>query len=324
MSGKRRKPYAARVTVKWTEDGKQIRKYLGFYRTRQEALKALADYNANPYDLEAREVTFAELYERWCKYKFKDAPVKGIYIAAYKNLSDLHGMKFTEIRKRHIQGVIDECSLKYQAKSHMKSLCGQLFKYAIDLEIVSTNFASLVELPPHEQSEIHKPFSEEELKILWANTDDFAVRIALILCYTGLRPKELIEIKTANVNLEERYMRGGSKTTAGKNRLIPIAEKIYPLIAEMYNADNEYLILEQVKNYSRLRVSIWNKSEVLNNLPSKHLPHDGRHTCATLLDNAEVPLKIRQMILGHSSADVTNRVYTHKTIQQLLDAINQI
>ena len=57
LSGKRRKPYAARVTVKWTEDGKQVRKYLGFYRTRQEALKALADYNANPYDLEAREVT---------------------------------------------------------------------------------------------------------------------------------------------------------------------------------------------------------------------------------------------------------------------------
>ena len=44
LSGKRRKPYAARVTLKWTEDGKQIRKYLGFFRTRQEALKALANY----------------------------------------------------------------------------------------------------------------------------------------------------------------------------------------------------------------------------------------------------------------------------------------
>ena len=132
----------------------------------------------------------------------------------------------------------------------MKSLCGQLFKYAIDLEIVTTNFASLVEMPPHEQSEIHKPFSEEELKILWANTDD--------------------------------------------------------------------------KDYSQLRYDIWEKSSVKKSLSTRHLPHDGRHTCATLLDNAEVPLKIRQLILGHSSQDITNRVYTHKTLQQLLNAINQI
>ena len=327
LSGKRRKPYAARITVGWTEDGKQIRKYLGFFRTRQEALKALADYNENPFDLTSKEVTFAELYERWAKHKFKDEPVKGVYVAAYKNLSALHDMKFSDIRKRHIQGVIDASPLKYQAKSHMKSLCGQLFKYAIDLELVTTNFASLVDLPPHEQSEIHKPFSEEELKILWANTEDFAVKIALILCYTGLRPKELIEIKTANVNLEERCMRGGVKTAAGKNRIIPIAEKIYPFIAEMYDEKNEYLIMFEgthIKNYNAFRVSFWDSCTVIQNLPSRHLPHDGRHTCATLLDNAEIPLKIRQLILGHSSQDITNRVYTHKTIQQLLDAINKI
>ena len=55
-----------------------------------------------------------------------------------------------------------------------------------------------------------------------------------------------------------------------------------------------------------------------------HLPHDGRHTCATLMDDAEISLKIRQLILGHSSQDITSRVYTHKTIRQLIDAIDKI
>ncbi|MBR6013189.1 MAG: tyrosine-type recombinase/integrase [Selenomonadaceae bacterium] len=59
-------------------------------------------------------------------------------------------------------------------------------------------------------------------------------------------------------------------------------------------------------------------------MPTKHLPHDGRHTCATLLDDAKVPLKIQQLILGHSSPNIANPVYTHKTIQQLIDAINRI
>lgn len=56
----------------------------------------------------------------------------------------------------------------------------------------------------------------------------------------------------------------------------------------------------------------------------QHLPHDCRHTCATLLSNAGVELKIIQLILGHSSKDITNRIYTHKTIEQLVEAINQI
>ena len=69
LGKRRRKPYAARITTGWTEDGKQKKKYLGYYKTRQEAMKALADYNENPFDLATREVTFAELYEKWLTLK---------------------------------------------------------------------------------------------------------------------------------------------------------------------------------------------------------------------------------------------------------------
>lgn len=171
----------------------------------------------------------------------------------------------------------------------------------------------MVELPKESQSDIHKPFGEEELKILWANTDDLGARIALILSYTGMRPREFLEMNTANVNLEEKYMRGGVKTEASKNRVIPIAEKIFLFIEEMYDADKEFLFMEDKPlPLIKFRNKIWDKSPVLNSLPQKHLPHDGRHTCATLLDNAEVPLKIQQMILGHTSQSITRRVYTHK------------
>ena len=46
-------------------------------------------------------------------------------------------------------------------------------------------------------------------------------------------------MKTADVNLQEKFMRGGIKTAASKNRLIPIADKILPFISEMYNPENE-------------------------------------------------------------------------------------
>ncbi len=119
-------------------------------------------------------------------------------------------------------------------------------------------------------------------------------------------------------------MKGGIKTTAGKNRVIPIAKKILPFISEFYKPQNEKLEIKDstgksIKTYAQLK-KLFEKNPLLKN----HLPHDGRHTCATLMDDAEIPLKIRQLILGHTSQDITSRVYTHKTIQQLIDAIDKI
>lgn len=319
----RTKPYAARVTVGWTSDGKQIKKYLGTFRTRQEALNALANYNQSPFDVDLRKLTFAEVYDLWCRYKFKGKPIKPVYAAAYKNLSALHDMPFSGLRKRHIQAVIDACPLSVPAMNHMKTVCSQMFKYAIDQEITATNYATLVELPAKEESEIHKPFTREELAKLWQHTEDLGVKVALILCYTGMRPTELALIKTADVALKARYMKGGIKTRAGKNRMIPIAEKIMPLVEWFYNPANEYLLTLDglpLKNLQSLRNRIWDKSPLLAN----HLPHDGRHTCATLMDDAEIPLKIKQLILGHSAQDITSKVYTHKTVEQLIEAINRI
>ena len=46
------------------------------------------------------------------------------------------------------------------------------------------------------------------------------------MIYTGLRPTELLEIQTENVHLDEKYMAGGMKTEAGKDRIIPLNDKI--------------------------------------------------------------------------------------------------
>lgn len=50
----------------------------------------------------------------------------------------------------------------------------------------------------------------------------------------------------------------------------------------------------------------------------EHTPHDCRHTGASLLDNAGANKLSRKRILGHSAQDLTDDVYTHKTIEQLI------
>ena len=114
-------------------------------------------------------------------------------------------------------------------------------------------------------------------------------------------------------------MVGGMKTDAGRGRTIPIAEKIFPFISALYNPNKPRLF--RFSNYQGIAHE-WKMSTVP--AVQNHLPHDGRHTCETLLDNARVAKKTIQLILGHAGRDIDDTVYTHKTRQQLIDAINLI
>lgn len=48
LSGNRRRPWIARKTIGWSEEGKQLYYTIGYFKTRAEAMAALAEYNKNP------------------------------------------------------------------------------------------------------------------------------------------------------------------------------------------------------------------------------------------------------------------------------------
>lgn len=62
----------------------------------------------------------------------------------------------------------------------------------------------------------------------------------------------------------------------------------------------------------------------MEQLGMDHKPHDCRHTFATLMDNAGENKVSIMRIMGHTSQDITDKVYTHKDIEQLKKAIDLI
>ena len=66
-----------------------------------------------------------------------------------------------------------------------------------------------------------------------------------------------------------------------------------------------------------------NWGHTMDSLKMAHTPHDTRHTFITLMDEAEVNPNIIKKIVGHASKDITDR-YTHKNLQQMLEAVNKI
>lgn len=324
LSGPRRKPYAARVLQ--TKEGKKTYKYLGFYATRKEALSALMEYNKNPYDLDLSNITIAELWEELKKRK-ETTITKGsmsAYNGAYGHLKPIWHTPIKDLKTFHLQQLIDSINRKWQTKDRVKILLHQLYDIAIEYDIINRNYASYVKTGERTKSTMHKPFTVLEIRKLWefAKTDEFA-EIPLILCYTGLRPMELLEIRKENVHIAESYMIGGKKTKAGKNRIIPIHNSIKPIIERRLDHSKEYLIERRGKpmNYGKLRY-FWVKlmeKEGLN-----HLSHDCRHTFITMATKRHMQPLILKRIVGHASQDITEGVYTHTAISELVQAVNAL
>ena len=326
LAGNRRRPWCARITIGWSDDGKQKFKNIGYFEERSEAMIALAQYNNDPYDIDNNKITFTEIYEKWSEEKFPKISQSNIrgYKTSFNKSESLHNMRFKQIRKMHMQRVIDENShLSYQVRMKLKTLFIQLYKFGIENDIVEKNYAQFVETGEETTKIERKPFTDAEIETLWANLGKPYVDTLLIMIYSGMRIGELLILTPDDVNLKERIIIGGIKTKNGKKRAIPIHHKILPIIESKMKQD--YLILSPTgkqlgyNNYMQRQFQ-----PLMESLKMNHLPHDCRHTAATKLANASVDRTIVKLILGHSSDDVTERVYTHKTYQQLVEAIDMI
>ena len=168
LSGNRRKPFVAKKAATYDDEGRPIQQVIGYYHTRAEALQALALYNANPYDLNSAKTTISELFEIFKERKYEKISKSGIgvYNAAFKHLAPIHNRAIKDIKSYELQRLIDEMNRSWQSKSHVQALIHQLFDIAIELDIVQKNYAEFVKIGEKEKSEIHKPFSNEEIEIL--------------------------------------------------------------------------------------------------------------------------------------------------------------
>ena len=326
--GNRRKPYQVRITRGWDDNGKQLYSTLGWFEKREEAIIALSEYNSSPYDIEANKETFTDIFEKWKLEHYPKVSNNAIvnYNLAYKYCKAIHKMRFKDIRLTHLQAIIDNCGKGYPTRKIIRALMNQLFSFAIKNDIVEKKYSEYVNVGQNEGKINRRPFTQKEIKKLFDNVDKLDwVDTVLIMIFSGLRVGELLDLKTENVHIEERYMVGGLKTKAGRNRIIPINRKIEPFIKKYYNPKNEYLITNfkgnqmQYSNYRREKFD-----NVMEKLRMEHNPHDCRHTFASLMDTANANKLCIKRIMGHSSQDITEDVYTHKSIEELIENIDLI
>ena len=86
---------------------------------------------------------------------------------------------------------------------------------------------------------------------------------------------------------------------------------------------NKYLFSYEGKKLSNSQYYIfWN--DIMKQLGMEHTPHECRHTFRSRLDSAGANKVCIDLMMGHKSKEVGERIYTHKTIQELKEAIELI
>ena len=284
---------------------------VGYYATYDEALDALNQSHTS--------LTLQQVYDMWLPSHAKSVSSNTLnnYCSAFAHLVTIHNVAMQDITYLQLQSIIDHMlntGLSYSSCKKVRTLISQLFNYAIINGWCPTNYATFLNLGHNKPVRPHKPFTTQAINRLW-RLESPLHDIPLILLYTGMRASELINLKARDVNRKQRTIKITSAKTKSGIRTIPIHDRIWPILERRLDA---VYVIQDCRTYSSLSREFDKAMHAIN---SKHTTHDCRHTFATRLDNEGANYNAKRLLLGHASSNVTDGIYTHKSLGQLRKAI---
>lgn len=363
LSGKRRKPYCARISSDERDimTGKKKQIIIGTFETKLEALNALSLYHmtvqktlsdkeadaidANLYNQimqrkNAHVPTFAQLYDNVDRNyisKLSSSAKRG-YAASFKRINKLHDRPITELSLKKIQSVFDELkrTTTKDSLSDSKRIVKMVFKEAIIQELISkeddlTEYIN-IDTDFEGTKTVHRSFNINEISKL-IEDDTYESKVILIYIFTGCRAIELLNLPKENIHIKEICNDDG------------VEREVSYIVAGVKTTSGKNRIIPIHKIIEPYIIEMLKKDNVLLRYPQKspydafkvqlflplmkrlkmnHLPHDTRHTFSTLAEMYNLNEYMVKKILGHKYQDLTKDVYTHTLVNRLYTEIHKI
>jgi site-specific recombinase XerD len=190
-----------------------------------------------------------------------------------------------------------------------------------------------INIPQKERLSMNEKEITTLLKVV--NRDSTMKNIILFGLYTGCRLNEILNLQWKDVDLKEKiiYIRNKEdfKTKTGKTRLIPFGEKLYSVITQMVQIDNNVIKLHSSETYLFSKPDNGKYSDSYTThrfkhyirkagLPEKFHFHALRHTFITNCIKSGINVNYVQALAGHSELKTTLN-YTYIGIEDLKKAI---
>ena len=338
---------------------------------KRDELRVKAEIEAGTYMKQNENMTFAqasELYmqnvvERKCRESTKNGYIGYLnnHILPYfgeKTLCNITKFdvedfvnQLNNTRCKHIKstnnGIIEELTdkkLSNETINHIIFLCGAIFEYMVDSDVIAKNPVKKVNKMPKETKESVFLTAEECNKLFEVakvkNEKLYLVLLTSIV--TGMRQGEVlaltwddVDFSSNTISVNKTYSKGvlGKPKTNSSIRTVKISPKLAHLLKEhklKAKPSNLNLVFSnEAGNYidSRNLVNRFFKP-CLKEAGLKDITwHELRHSCITALAEEKVNLKSIQKQVGHSSENTTLRIYTHATEKmdsELVDALDKL
>lgn len=271
-------------------------------------------------------LTFQQVYERWHAEHSRKISEKTLkdYEWAFKLCAPIHDRKIRSILRSDYQALIIAQELKGRSKgtcNKVRVLLGMLGRWAYEEGITLSNNADNLSTTAKQLS-VREIFLDADIKAIQESGLE-AADIALILISCGCRPGELFKVPL--VDCYDDYFIGGSKTEAGKNRVIPIGKEglaAYRKVRQKAIDSSSPLLIGGYKgshDYSNYAKREWKK--LMTQIGRQGMtPYTCRHTFITNAIKSGMDLPVLEAIVGHVDRETT-RIYTHLRAGDLVDAV---
>jgi integrase len=327
---------------------RQRRKVSG--RTRAEVLLKLREIQRDAEDglaASGRHVTVAVLAEEWLRHRSGELAASTLEVRTWAVrqhlVPALGARRVRQLSAEDVSLCLQDMALAGYSRASLDKIRGvlvQVLRHAERQGLVARNVAAIVPTPAGPRSE-GRSLTVDQARALLQAAAGHPLEAAFIVALTcGLRPGELLGLQWQDVDLDQGLLRvsravrrvggavqlGPTKTAGSRRQLRLPASGVEALrqhrARQFDQADvmgEHWQDLGLVFSTSRgtlldpanLRRALRTVTE-LAGLGRWH-PHELRHSAASLLSAAGVPLEQVADVLGHTSTRVTSATYRHRT-----------
>jgi integrase len=203
-----------------------------------------------------------------------------------------------------------------------------LFNFAYKRNIISSHpFESVKQIKQSKSTPSYFSFSELE-KIMSLTEIQLLKDIFLFAFFTGARISDILNLKWSDIDFKNNQIRICNSdefiTKSGKERIIPIHQKIQELFSRLDKSTEFVFVKNHNHRYCRLYVTHRFKHYAgKTGLPENIHLHSCRHSFASLCVRSGVDLYAVKALLGHSII-TTAEIYSHLSPSHLQSAVDKI
>lgn len=298
--------------------------------------------------------SFSKILDMWLNNKKYNVKIQTYQ--KYERLIELHITNLLgniEIKKISNKIILEYFCLEEISKlsiSVKKTLLG-IIKNALELAYLNNycNFINLqVKFKANKRNDL-LVFSKREYKKMdmYARTDMNEKKLMLlIVMYTGIRIGEACGLKWSDINLTRKTININRTVQRIRNndlqsklktklivslpksessiRTIPISNYLIPYLKKFYKKDGTYVLTGTDKIYDERTYETFYK-RLLKACNVSYLKfHCLRHSFATNSIASGVDVKTLSEILGHSSVEITLKLYVHPTFNMKKRSIEKV